>query len=151
MRQRIDWWTYLPLGCQVKLRLGWGDGDNRGWGGWMASLTWWTWVWVNSGSWWWTRRPGVLQSMRLQRVGHDWVTELTDWLTDASYSSERSNEIRISVWLSPAVRSLLLVLTWIVSVEWYGQKPSCRAQSVCVWWGAGGKVKRLLPVQITLE
>ena len=44
----------------------------------MTSLTWWTWVWVGSGSWWWTGRPGVLQSMGLQRVGHDWVTELTE-------------------------------------------------------------------------
>ena len=46
-----------------------------GWDGWMASPTRWTWVWVNSGSWWWTGKPGVLQSMELQRVGHDW-TEL---------------------------------------------------------------------------
>ena len=42
----------------------------------MASLTRWTWVWVNSGSWWWTGRPGMLQFMGLKRVGHDWVTEL---------------------------------------------------------------------------
>ena len=40
-----------------------GEGDDRGWDGWMASLTWWTWVWVNSGSWWWTGRPGVLRFM----------------------------------------------------------------------------------------
>ena len=53
-------------------------GDDRGWDGCMASLTWWTWVWVNSRSWWWTGRPGVLQFMGLQRVGHDWVTELTE-------------------------------------------------------------------------
>ena len=53
-----------------------GEGDDRGWDGWMASLTWWTWVWVNSGSWWWTGRPGVLRFMGLQRVGHDWVTKL---------------------------------------------------------------------------
>ena len=51
-------------------------GDDRGWDGWMASLTRWTWVWVNSGSWWWTGRPGVLRFMGLQRVGHDWVAEL---------------------------------------------------------------------------
>ena len=57
-----------------------GEGDNRGWDGWMASQTLWTWVWVNSGSWWWTERPGVLQSMGLQRVRHDWATELN--LTD---------------------------------------------------------------------
>ena len=52
---------------------------RRGWqriDGWIASLTPWTWVWVNSGSWWWTGRPGVLQSMGSQRVGHDWVTKL---------------------------------------------------------------------------
>ena len=54
-----------------------GEGDNRGWDGWMASLTRLTWVWVNSRSWWWTGRPGVLQQfMGLQKVGHDWVTEL---------------------------------------------------------------------------
>ena len=53
-----------------------GEGEDRGWDGWMASLTQWTWVWVNSGSWWWTEKPGVLQSMLLQRVGHDWATEL---------------------------------------------------------------------------
>ena len=52
------------------------EGDDRGWDGWMTLLTWWTWVWVNSGSWWWTGRPGVLRFMRLQRVGHDWATEL---------------------------------------------------------------------------
>ena len=44
--------------------------------GWLASLTQWRWVWVNSGSWWWTRRPGVLRFMGSQRVGNDWVTEL---------------------------------------------------------------------------
>ena len=53
-----------------------GEGDDRGWDGWMASQTQWTWVWVNSGRWWWTGRPGVLQSMGSQRVGHDWATEL---------------------------------------------------------------------------
>ena len=58
-----------------RLRAGW-EGDNRGWDGWMASLTQWTWVWVSTGSWWWTRRPGVLQSMRVQIIRHDWATEL---------------------------------------------------------------------------
>ena len=53
-----------------------GEGDGRGWDGWMASLTRWTWVWVNSMSWWWTGRPGVLQFMESQRVGPDWATEL---------------------------------------------------------------------------
>ena len=53
-----------------------GEGDDRGWDGWMASLTRWTWVSVNSGSWWWTGRPGVLWFMGLQRVGHNWATDL---------------------------------------------------------------------------
>ena len=53
-----------------------GEGDDRGWDGWMASPTRWTWVWVNFGSWWWTGRLGVLQFMRSQKVGHDWATEL---------------------------------------------------------------------------
>ena len=57
-------------------RLKTGEGDDREWDGWMASETWWTWVLVSSGSWWWTGKPGMLQSMELQRVRHDWVTEL---------------------------------------------------------------------------
>ena len=63
------------LWCCEGLKAG-GEGDNRGWDGWMASLTQWTWVWVNSRSWWWTGKPGVLQSMGSQRVRHDWATEL---------------------------------------------------------------------------
>ena len=49
---------------------------DRGWDGWMVSPTWWTWVWASSGSWWWTGKPGMLQSMGSQRVRHDWATEL---------------------------------------------------------------------------
>ena len=50
--------------------------DDRGWDGWMASQTRWTWIWVNSGSWWWTGRPGVLWFMGSQRIGPNWATEL---------------------------------------------------------------------------
>ena len=60
--------------CWERLKAG-GEGDDRRWDGWMASPTQWTWVWVNSGSWWWTGRPGMLQSMGSQRFGHDWVTK----------------------------------------------------------------------------
>ena len=52
------------------------EGDGREWDGWMASSTWWTWIWVNSGIWWWTGRPGVLWFMGSQILGHDWATEL---------------------------------------------------------------------------
>ena len=64
--------------CWERLKAG-GVGDDRGWDGWMASLTQWTWIWLNSRSWWWIGRPGVLQSMGSQRVGHNWVTELNKW------------------------------------------------------------------------
>ena len=65
--------------CWERLRAG-GEGDDRGWHGWMASQTQWAWVWVNSRSWWWTGGPGMLWSMGLQRVRHDWVTELREAL-----------------------------------------------------------------------
>ena len=61
--------------CWERLRAG-GEGDNRGWDGWMASPTQWTHVWVDSFSWWWTGRPGVLQFMGSKRVRHNWATEL---------------------------------------------------------------------------
>ena len=61
--------------CWEGLKVG-GEGDDRGWDGWMASPTQWTWIWVNSGSWWWTGKPGVLRSIGSQRVWHDWATDL---------------------------------------------------------------------------
>ena len=60
--------------CWERLRAG-GEGDDRGWDGWMVSLTQWTWVWANSGRWWRAGKPGVLQSMWSQRVRHNWATE----------------------------------------------------------------------------
>ena len=65
--KRFSCWEGLGAG---------GKGGDRGWDGWMASLTRWTWVWVNSGSWWWTGMPGVLWFVWSQRVRHNWVTEL---------------------------------------------------------------------------
>ena len=65
-------------------------GDNRGWDGWMASPTLWTWVWASSGSRWWTGRPGILQSMGSQGDGHDWVTEL-NW-TDSHLTGKKVHE-----------------------------------------------------------
>ena len=58
-----------------RLRAG-GKGDDRGWDGWMASPTWWTWVWASSRSWWRTGKSGKLKLIGSQRVGHDWGTEL---------------------------------------------------------------------------
>ena len=76
--------TYLKRPwCWKRLKAG-GEGDDWRWDGWMASPTQWTWVWVNSGSWWWTGRPGMLQSMGSERVGHDWATEL-NWTETCNY------------------------------------------------------------------
>ena len=83
--------------CWKRLRVG-GEGDDRGWDGWMALLTQWTWIWVNSGSCWWTGRPGVLPSTGSQKVGHNWfTTELN------------------SMW--PTLAHLKLSLRWIFSSE----------------------------------
>ena len=70
-----SWLTWKRPWCWERLRAG-GEVGDRGWDGWMASLTQWTWVWVNSRSWWWTGRPGVLRFMGSQKAGHDWATEL---------------------------------------------------------------------------
>ena len=81
----------------------WGQeekGTDRGWDGWMASPTQWTGVWVNPGSWWWTGRPGMLQSMGSQRVGHDWVTEL-------NWNKQLSLNIVLLIWF----------YIWILSIK----------------------------------
>ena len=82
--ENAQWTHWKRPWCWERLKAG-GEGDNRGWDGWMASRTQWTWVWANSGSWWWTGRPGMLQSMESQRVGHDWVTEL-NWMNKSLFS-----------------------------------------------------------------
>ena len=76
LMQRTD--SLEKFQCWERLKAG-EEEDDRGWDGWMALLTQWTWVWVNSGSWWWTGRPGVLQFMGSQTVRHNWVTEL-NWM-----------------------------------------------------------------------
>ena len=83
-----------------KLKAG-GEGDNRGWDGWMSSPTQWTWIWVDSGSWWWIGRPGVLQSMELQRVGHDWATELNWTNSIKALEKEVATHSSIPVWRIP--------------------------------------------------
>ena len=76
--------------CWERLKAG--EGDDRGWDGWMASPIQWTRVWVDSRSWWWTGRPGVLWFMGSQRVRHNWATELnwTDWWSDTSTPTNSS-------------------------------------------------------------
>ena len=70
-----NWHSLKSPWCWERLKAG-REGDNRGWNGWVASPTQWTWVWVSSGSWWWMGKSGVLQSMGSQRFGHNWATEV---------------------------------------------------------------------------
>ena len=100
--------------CWERLRAG-GEGDNREWDSWMTSPTRWTWVWASSGSWWWTEKPGVLQFMGSQRVGHDWVTEL-NWTRP--HPSEQ-DPISLSVSLSHQEVSIsLLPFSVIGQTDW---------------------------------
>ena len=89
----LDLPHWKRLWCWEGLGAG-GEGDDPGWDDWMASLTQWTWVWVNSGSWWWTGRPGVLQFMGSQRVGHHWATEL-NWTQELNLASPVSSALQV--------------------------------------------------------
>ena len=96
--------------CWERLRAG-GEGDNRGWDGWMASPTLWTWVWVDSRSWWWTGRPGVLWFMGSQRVRHDWVSEL-NWRIELGGNCRQWVHYKNPkiIWERSTVRSALLII-----------------------------------------
>ena len=84
--------------CWERLKVG-GEGKGRWWDGWMALPTQWTSVWVSSRSWWWTGKPGVLQSMGSQRVGHDWATEL-NWYSYSVWSELSRSVCWRCRWLS---------------------------------------------------
>ena len=94
LMQRVDYWKRLC--CWEGLGAG-REGGNRGWDGWMASLTRWKRVWVGSGSWWWTRRPGVLRFMGSQRVRHDW-TELNWSIWWGKKADNVSSFFEFTVW-----------------------------------------------------
>ena len=84
--KRLWFWERLKAG---------GEGEDRGWDGWMASLTRWTWVWAIFRSRWWTGKPGILQSMGSQRVGHDWVTELWFYVRSHRYLVSTIHDLTI--------------------------------------------------------
>ena len=90
--------------CWERLKVG-GEGNDRGWDGWMASLTQWIRVWVGSGSWWWTGKPGVLWSTGLQSIGHNWATELNllivEWELSGSVTFSWRHCWSVSQALSP--------------------------------------------------
>ena len=102
--------------CWEKLGAG-GEGDDRGWDGWMASSTQWTWVWVDSRSWWWTGRPGVPRFMGSQRIGHDWMTEL-NWTEQAKTGT-----------LFGCLRSMIILILYLMYIM---KSQHCR-RNVCIW------------------
>ena len=95
------------LWCWERLGAG-GEGDNRGWDGWMASLTWWTWIWVNSRRWWWTGKPGVRRFIGSQRVGHDWSTEL-NWTVECEKQSNYSRNFLSKVKIQAFNEAIILL------------------------------------------
>ena len=110
------WCHFLSLKTFLSFINRRGEGDDRGWDGWMASLTQLTWVWVNSGNWWWTGRPGVLRFMGSQRVGQDWATDLiwSEWLYNIQIKTSR-----VVPFLLPSdvyVRSFLYLLYTLIKL-----------------------------------
>ena len=95
--------------CWERLKAG-KERADRGWDGWMASPTQWTWVWASSRSWWWTGKPVVLQSMGSQRVGHNWMTELSTEYSVTQKSLEKKVERSILLLLHSHVWSFLFPL-----------------------------------------
>ena len=91
LKLKLQYFGHLMWRFWERLRTG--EGDDRVWDGWMASLTWWTWVWVDSGSLWWTGRPGMLRLMGSQGVRHDSATEL-NWMLRFLMSHHRKNIVR---------------------------------------------------------
>ena len=138
-----DWWSWNSntlatwceelthwkrLWCWKRLRAG-GEGDDRGWDGWMASLTQWTWVWVGSRRWWWTGRPGVLQFMGSQRVRHGWASEL-NWIelnwTTVSLGLPCSSRVKSS----PAMQETTV---WFLGQEDPLEKGMAIHSSILAW------------------
>ena len=121
--------------CWERLRVG-GEGDDRGWDGWMASLTQWTWIWVSSGSWWWTRKPDVLQTMWSQRVRNDWVTEL-NW-TEKPICRSKSNSYNWT-WNNALVQnwgrstSRLYIVTLLILLTCRVLHAKCQAGWITSW------------------
>ena len=96
-----------------------GEGNDRGWDGWMVLPTQWTWAWINSGSWWWTGKPDMLRSMGLQRVRHNWATELNQECYELQEQSFLLHQpvcetvLKMCVWV--ALSFLILVTPWTLA------------------------------------
>ena len=106
--------------------------DDREWDGWVSSLTQWRWVWVNSGSWWWTGKPGMLQSMGSHRVGHDWVNELKYLSKYLTLSTSHSSQFWAhQLWQSSILPKYLLIFHAVSPLTLVlGELSNCQRASV---------------------
>ena len=119
-----------------------GEGDDIGWDGWMASPTLWTWFWVNSGSWWWTGRPGLLQFMGSQRVGNGWETELNWLILGSGHEVRVLCQYEVVYHNNVAVQSLSYI--WFFVISWTSAHQSSlsftifwhllKLMSICQWF-----------------
>ena len=113
--------SFEKLWCWETLKTG--EGNDRRWDGWMASLTRWTWDWTNSTSWWWTAKPGMLQFMGSQRVGHDWVSELTELTSDRRDPRQHLVEVKRFDWhpltILESSQAVYHILGWPKSLSRY--------------------------------
>ena len=125
----------LKDACWERLKAG-GEGDDRGWGGWMTSPTQWTWVWVNSGSWWWTGRLGVLKSKGSQRVRQDSVTELNCSL-EKSYDQPRQHIKKQRHYFAnkgPSSKAMVFPVVIYGCESWTIKKDECRRIDAFELW-----------------
>ena len=113
---------------------------DRGWDGWMASPTQWTWVWVNSGSWWWIGRPGVLQFIGSQRVGHNWVTELkwTELNQEKCFLCKTNELIKIIYHTSNLKWTTFVIITRWLFFVWnspgWSSNDAPSKKRMCTFW-----------------
>ena len=130
-----------------KMLMGWErwkaeEEDDRGWDGWMASPTRWTWAWTSSGSWWWTGRPGMLRVMGSQRVGHDWATD-KNW---NGWESRRGKQLDIeqSLYISS--------INHTSKLYWWNNKDTSQKPGRCIilWINLIRATKTLLEMKQTL-
>ena len=125
--------------CWERLKAG-GEGDDKGWDDWMASPTQWTWIWVSSRSWWRTRKPGMLQSMGSQRVGHNCATERNFLAGTQPIKSHGLCLLQSSQLPLPLSKSTLFPLPcWDLPVDRYGLSSVAQSRPTLCPWNSPGK------------
>ena len=127
-----NWFARKRPWCWERLKAG--KGDDRGWDGWMASLTRWIWVWVSSRSWWWTGKPDMLQSTGLHRVGYDWATKPTHRVWGSGKETDTKAYLPESKWISTFSLSRSLTPLWRYALGLMLSVSACSFSPVLLLW-----------------